>query len=259
MGSLGRPAGGGTSPTGVSSGRLNRARFPLVLPAPLSKKWGAKLAWTRKARGRREFAPRPRSARRGTAGGPVSFGDPGSPPPTSWGAHDLGRRETGHCPTPALAVQAGARLREGRWPPGVASGWTPRPALPRPGPVASAPDCALGIPRALASPPPGTHPGRSAAAPGSRRPAGRAPCLQRAPRTPRAEGRLAAWAPPRTQRQVWGGRGHAGSHAHGDHAPSESPEAGSRGSRPETQLGGAEGCRSRRLEDRASRSRVPPG
>lgn len=35
-------------PTGVSSGRLNRAMFPLVLPTPLSKKWGAKLAWARK-------------------------------------------------------------------------------------------------------------------------------------------------------------------------------------------------------------------
>jgi hypothetical protein len=37
------------SPTGVSSGRLNRAMFPLVLPTPLSKKWGAKLAWARKS------------------------------------------------------------------------------------------------------------------------------------------------------------------------------------------------------------------
>lgn len=38
----------GSSPTGVSSERLNRAIFPLVLPTPLSKKWGAKLAWARK-------------------------------------------------------------------------------------------------------------------------------------------------------------------------------------------------------------------
>lgn len=38
----------GSSPTGVSSGRLNSAMFPLVLPTPLSKKWGAKLARARK-------------------------------------------------------------------------------------------------------------------------------------------------------------------------------------------------------------------
>ena len=38
------------SPTGVSSGRLKRAMFPLLLPAPLSKKCGAKLAWARKRR-----------------------------------------------------------------------------------------------------------------------------------------------------------------------------------------------------------------
>lgn len=49
-GNVGRSSGSrrgrrqGYSPTGVSSGRLNRAMFPLVLPAPLSKKWGAKLA-----------------------------------------------------------------------------------------------------------------------------------------------------------------------------------------------------------------------
>lgn len=52
----GKPTGGrclGYSPTGVSSGRLNRAMFPLVLPTPLSKKCGAKLAWARKRTGRR--------------------------------------------------------------------------------------------------------------------------------------------------------------------------------------------------------------
>lgn len=32
--------------------------FPLVLPTPLSKKWGAKLAWTRKKKGKIPQTPR---------------------------------------------------------------------------------------------------------------------------------------------------------------------------------------------------------
>lgn len=56
--------------------------FPLVLPTPLSKKWGAKLAWTRKKKGqipptaRESFAPAKWSGERSVSPIPAQGGSP---------------------------------------------------------------------------------------------------------------------------------------------------------------------------------------
>lgn len=111
----------GSSPTGVSSGRLNKAMFPLVLPTPLSKKWGAKLTWAREKTDRTNGHPETRRAisrQHGLMSGPSS-GQAGtllSNPSTpmfrlgSLGESPLAQACQGHGPSGALRTQAAAKL-----------------------------------------------------------------------------------------------------------------------------------------------------